>query len=194
MIPLISAVTSFKPPTEDSLAEVTSTFQPRVSAKRAYMRNTSAANRVASSPPVPARISSTTFFSSFGSLGSSRTFSSSSICAICGSSFATSSWAIARSSGSDSASMGRASCQIAGVADFHSRYLPTISARSLCVLATLRYCAESLMTAGSAIWAVSSSNGARSRRVFADIAWGVLQAMISSPPCLASSAIAPSSA
>ena len=36
------------------------------------MRKISCANSEASSPPVPARISSTTFFSSFGSLGSSR--------------------------------------------------------------------------------------------------------------------------
>ena len=40
------------------------------------------------------------------------------------------------------------------VAVFHSRYLLTISASSLCALLTLRYCAESLMTAGSAIWRV----------------------------------------
>ncbi len=40
------------------------------------MRKISAANSVASSPPVPARISSTTFFSSLGSLGSSRILSS----------------------------------------------------------------------------------------------------------------------
>jgi len=43
-----------------------------------YMRNTSAAKSVASSPPVPARISSTIFFSSFGSFGKSRNFNSSS--------------------------------------------------------------------------------------------------------------------
>ena len=72
-------MTSFSPPTADSLADVTSTFQPCVSAYRMYMRNNSAANSEASSPPVPLRISSTTFFSSFGSFGSSRILSSSSM-------------------------------------------------------------------------------------------------------------------
>ena len=60
---------------------------------------------------------------------------------------ATSSSAMARNSGSDSASMGRASARLR-VASFHSRYLATISASSLCDLDTLRYSAESLMTAG----------------------------------------------
>ena len=57
---------------------ITSTFQPEVSAKRAYIRKRSSAKRPASSPPVPARISRKTFFSSFGSFGSSSTFSRSS--------------------------------------------------------------------------------------------------------------------
>ena len=39
-----------------------------------YIRNSSPAKSAASSPPVPARISSTTFFSSFGSFGMSRIF------------------------------------------------------------------------------------------------------------------------
>jgi len=43
-----------------------------------YMRKISCANSEASSPPVPARISSTTFLSSSGSRGSSRTFNSAS--------------------------------------------------------------------------------------------------------------------
>ena len=41
-----------------------------------YIRNSSPANSAASSPPVPARISRMTFFSSFGSFGMSRIFSS----------------------------------------------------------------------------------------------------------------------
>ena len=44
--------------------DITSTFQRCCSAKRVYMRKTSAANSEASSPPVPARISRITFFSS----------------------------------------------------------------------------------------------------------------------------------
>jgi hypothetical protein len=43
------------------------------------MRKISAAKSEASSPPVPARISRMTFFSSFGSFGSSFSFRSSSI-------------------------------------------------------------------------------------------------------------------
>ena len=42
------------------------------------MRNRSDAKSAASSPPVPARISSTTFLASFGSLGTSRTLMSAS--------------------------------------------------------------------------------------------------------------------
>src|SRR5579872_4074681 len=120
------------------------------------MRKISEANRVASSPPVPARISSTTFFSSFGSLGSRRTFSSSSMRVNSGSSCAASSSAIARRSASRSCSMARAWERLSS-AFFHSRNLPTTSERSLWVLVTLRYCSASAITAGSAICAVSSS-------------------------------------
>ena len=55
------------------------------------MRKISAAKSEASSPPVPARISRMTFFSSLGSLGSSRTLSSSSRAGSRGSSAAISS-------------------------------------------------------------------------------------------------------
>ena len=58
------------------------------------MRKISAAKSEASSPPVPARISRITFFSSLGSLGSSSTLSSSSRAAARGSSAAISSCAI----------------------------------------------------------------------------------------------------
>src|SRR2546427_66684 len=44
------------------------------------MRRISAANSDASSPPVPARISRITFFSSFGSLGTRSSFRSFSVC------------------------------------------------------------------------------------------------------------------
>jgi hypothetical protein len=54
-----------------SLAEITSTFQPCKAAKRSYIRNRSPANSEASSPPVPARISSITLRSSMASLGNS---------------------------------------------------------------------------------------------------------------------------
>src|SRR5450432_3972398 len=120
------------------------------------MRKISAANRVASSPPVPARISSTTFFSSFGSLGSSRTLICSSILRFSGSRSATSCWAMALSSASASCSMGRACWRLSSTF-FHSRYLATASSISLRPLAILRYSAPSPITAGSAIWLVSSS-------------------------------------
>ena len=55
------AMTSLYPPTPDSDIDITSTFQRCCSAKRVYMRKTSAAKSEASSPPVPARISRMTF-------------------------------------------------------------------------------------------------------------------------------------
>ncbi len=67
------------------------------------MRNTSAANSAASSPPVPARISSSTFFSSFGSFGTKSCGISASSASRFASSVRASSWAISRSSGSLSA-------------------------------------------------------------------------------------------
>ena len=122
-----------------------------------YMRKISAANSVASSPPVPARISSTTFFSSCGSLGSSRIFSSSSICV---SSRLQLRDLLLRPSaaGRDrSRPAWRAPAPELSAAFFHSRYLATTSDSSLCALVTLRYWSASLMTAGSAICRVSSS-------------------------------------
>jgi hypothetical protein len=68
----MTAMTSFRPPTPVSLLDITSIFQPCRSANLLYIRNSSPAKSAASSPPVPALISSTTFFSSFGSLGTSR--------------------------------------------------------------------------------------------------------------------------
>src|SRR5438552_11343345 len=67
-----------------------STFQPRRSQKRVYMRNKSAANSAASSPPVPARISTMASRSSNGSLGVSSSASSASSRSISGRSRSTS--------------------------------------------------------------------------------------------------------
>src|SRR5437016_11739519 len=92
-LPSMMAITSFSPPTPDSEVESTSTFHLCVSAYRVYMRNISAAKSVASSPPVPARISRMTFFSSLGSLGRSRSLISSSTAATRASSFSSSSCA-----------------------------------------------------------------------------------------------------
>ena len=69
--PLMPATTSLMPPADALDVDRISTAQRWRSAKRVYMRNRSAANSAASSPPVPARISRRMFFSSFGSLGMS---------------------------------------------------------------------------------------------------------------------------
>jgi hypothetical protein len=82
--------------------EMMSTFQRSRSAKRVYMRKTSAAKRAASSPPVPARISRRTFFSSFGSLGMSRSGISASRPSRRASRARSSSWNISFISASDS--------------------------------------------------------------------------------------------
>src|SRR6185295_9980108 len=50
------AITSLIPPWPALVTDTTSIFQPWRSAKREYIRKTSAANSAASSPPVPARI------------------------------------------------------------------------------------------------------------------------------------------
>ena len=60
------------PPRTPSLRSRISTFQPRRSLNRVYMRNRSAANSAASSPPVPARISTMASRSFRGSGGTSR--------------------------------------------------------------------------------------------------------------------------
>ena len=62
--------TSLKPPTSDGLLSRCSKRQPRSSAKRWYIRSRSPANREASSPPVPARISMMASRSSVVSRGS----------------------------------------------------------------------------------------------------------------------------
>ena len=96
------AITSLRPPWPAQVFETTSIFQPWRSAKRVYMRKISAANSAASSPPVPARISRRTFFSSFGSFGMSSSGISASRASRFASSACSSSCAISRSSASAS--------------------------------------------------------------------------------------------
>ena len=60
---------SFTPPSSVSLTLLISVFHRRASAYMEYMRYREWANRAASSPPTPARISMMTFFPSLGSLG-----------------------------------------------------------------------------------------------------------------------------
>ena len=71
---------SLYPPTAPSETSVMLNVQPFMSQYRLYMLNKSPANRAASSPPVPARISIWTFFASSGSLGTKRSLISSSNC------------------------------------------------------------------------------------------------------------------
>ena len=70
--PSITAEQSFTPPSSVSLMLAISSFQPRLSAYMVYIRKRECANSAASSPPVPARISKTTFRPSSGSFGSKR--------------------------------------------------------------------------------------------------------------------------
>jgi hypothetical protein len=99
------AMTSLTPPTSLSEILVVRTFQPCSSAKREYMRNNSAAKRVASFPPVPALISTTTFLASLGSLGKRASRSRSSSASSLASSALISSEAIERISGSSAESI-----------------------------------------------------------------------------------------
>ncbi len=67
--PSIRHSASLSPPPSIMDCESISVFQPFASAKRKYMRMSSAAKSAASSPPAPARISMITLLSSSGSLG-----------------------------------------------------------------------------------------------------------------------------
>src|SRR5215469_2136268 len=121
------------------------------------MRKISAAKSVASSPPVPARISSTMFFSSLGSLGTSRILSSSPTLARRSSSRVSSSWAYSRNSASDSSAIIALLSSIPRCRSLYSRYFSTISESSLCAFAVFWYFDESLITSGDARARVSSS-------------------------------------
>ncbi len=70
--PLTSKITSLKPPIPVSLLVKRPIFQRWFSAKRLYMRYKSAAKSAASSPPVPARISTMVSRLSSGSFGTRR--------------------------------------------------------------------------------------------------------------------------
>ena len=77
--PLTAKSISLNPPTAPSLTLVMARFQPFDSQNFLYMAKRSPAKRQASSPPVPARISISTFFASSGSFGTRAIFISSSI-------------------------------------------------------------------------------------------------------------------
>ena len=76
--PLTANTTSLNPPASFSLVESVSVLNRRRSAYRVSIRYTSPAQRAASSPPTPGRISTITSFSSAGSFSTSASLSSSS--------------------------------------------------------------------------------------------------------------------
>ena len=75
-VPFIENIISLNPPIPVPLLAIISRDQLFRSAYLLYIRKRSAANKAASSPPVPARISTIVFLSSLGSRGISKTFNS----------------------------------------------------------------------------------------------------------------------
>src|SRR5690348_992466 len=121
------------------------------------MRTISAAKSVASSPPVPARISRITFFSSFGSVGISRSLSSLSAFSIFDWSDSSSRRAISRiSSSSEVSSSSRASVN-SFVRFFHAWYFCTTSPSVRCCFATFAYADGLLSNSGDDSSCVNSS-------------------------------------
>ena len=147
---------SFNPPTPVSLTESTSGRQPCRSENLLYMRKRSAANRAASSPPVPARISNTTFFSSFGSFGTSKALNS-----VNNLSRRTSNVRISRCASSRMSpsllSTSSCTCPISVSTDLYSRNVSTNDWISASALACLRYSAGSACTAASLSSVISFS-------------------------------------
>ena len=135
--------------------------QPRRSAYMVYIRSRSAANSAPSSPPIPARISSITFFSSLGSRGSSSRFSSSCKRSISPFAPASSSCAKARSSGSGSISSAsravscarRYACQhsTTGASSFCSRRSAVSFSRSVYTAGSASCCSTSVKCAARAL-------------------------------------------
>src|SRR5579883_353993 len=151
-------VTSLNPPASPGLYEISSVCHPLARAYRVYISYRSPANRAASSPPVPARISTIRLPKS--SLGSTRSWSS--IRALrasyCGRRAANSSSTIARRSGSFSPSAIASVCRIWSATCWNSRYGLTSLARLPCSLATWVNRVWSPATAGSASCSSSSRN------------------------------------
>src|SRR5262245_10186533 len=154
-------MTSLRPPTPVSLLDMTSIRQPWLSAKREYMRNSSAANSAASSPPVPARISSITSFSSFGSFGMRSILSSATSASRLPASDFSSSFASSRMSASPPASSSSA-CDSSCATVLYSRYFPTSGSSSASAFACFRYSLASLCTSVVPSRAIRSSYRASS--------------------------------
>ena len=150
----MSAVTSLMPPPPLSLMLSTSTRHRCRSAYREYMRNRSAANSAASSPPAPARISSTTFFSSLGSFGTRSTRISARSASRLASSAFSSSCASSRMSGSVNSS---SVVVIRATMSLYARKCSTSGCISASIFECVRNFAVSAWTAGSATSAISCS-------------------------------------
>ncbi len=148
------AVTSLVPPEPFSLTFRTSTRQPWRSAYLEYMRNRSAAKSAASSPPAPARISSTTFFASLGSFGTSSTRISARSASRRASRLWSSSCASSRMSGSFISPSVAVSCSTTSL---YSRNFSTSGCISDSALECERNLVVSACTAGSDISAISRS-------------------------------------
>mmetsp|Transcript_9721 Transcript_9721/g.58988 ORF Transcript_9721/g.58988 Transcript_9721/m.58988 type:complete len:222 (-) Transcript_9721:413-1078(-) len=149
--PEICSTHSLYPP--DSAMELLtySTFHPCVCAYLVNIRTKSPAQIPASSPPVPARISSMIFFSSRGSLGSSISLSLSSSSASSASSTSNSSSAMALNSGSDADSFSMDFASFISEDTFlYLSYISTTSVSSATVLLRRWYSVGFPATSGSA--------------------------------------------
>ena len=113
-----------------------------------YILYSSAANKAASSPPAPPRISTTTFLSSFSSFGRSKIFNSSSSCAWRSFASFISSFAKSLISSSDSSSRIIKLSSIVSLHFLYSSKASTIGSRSLCSFINFLYLFWSLTTSG----------------------------------------------
>src|SRR5882757_8547114 len=140
--PETSATISLNPPAVPSLVDRTSTFQRFRSAYLTYMRNRSPANRAASSPPVPARISRIALPSSAASLGRSAIRIALDIASASASTAASSASAMARMSGSRSGSRNSAARSARSFSlDWKAWIAPTTGSSSLSSRDSTEYCA-----------------------------------------------------
>ncbi len=154
--------------------EDTASCQPRVSANFWYILKRSPANRAASSPPVPPRISTMAFFASSGSAGIRRSLMRSSNFGSCAVASSISSRASCRISSSLSDEIIIFDSSMADSAFSYFLLTPSNSSRSWYSLVRRTYLFRSEITAGSVIRVDTSSNRAsrpsrRDNSIFSDI-------------------------
>ena len=147
----MATVTSLNPPNSVGLESITSYFHFRISQYLLYISYRLRANKAASSPPVPARISMTHFVRLASSPPIVDSSSSSQMLSRVSMSPGISLSANSRSSGSVLSAIARTSSS-----SLHTllkrRYLMTSLASDPCSRATSAILRESPCTAGSAIW------------------------------------------